>query len=143
MNIQELATIKHLNKPIKIIVINNDGYLLIRQTQRNYMEDRFFGEGAESGLFFPDTMAIAKAYGIKGVRIEKPEELEAKLKETLEFDGPVVCEVMCPEWQEIVPRVSSDKLPDGTLKQRNFEDMYPYLPEDELSSLMIGEKDET
>jgi acetolactate synthase-1/2/3 large subunit len=140
MNIQEFATMKYLNKPIKVIIINNDGYLLIRQTQRNYMEDRFYGEGPESGLLFPDAMAIAEAYGIKGVRIEKPSELEAKLKETLDYNGPVVCEVICPEWQDIVPRVSSDKLPDGTLKQRNFEDMYPYLPADELASLMIGEK---
>jgi len=139
MNIQELATIKHLNRPIKIIVINNKGYLLIRQTQRNYMEDRLFGESPSSGVFCPDTMAIAAAYGIKGVRIEHPKELESKLRETLEYDGPVVCEIMCPEWQEIVPRVSSDKLSDGTLKQRNFEDMYPYLPADELAECMIYE----
>ncbi|MCL2283142.1 MAG: thiamine pyrophosphate-binding protein [Fibromonadales bacterium] len=140
MNIQEFATIKHLNKPIKVIIINNNGYLLIRQTQRTYMEDRFFGESPESGLFCPDTMAIAAAYGIKGVRIENPGELESKLRDVLEYDKPVICEVMCPEWQAIIPRVSSDKLPDGTLRQRNFEDMYPFLPENELASCMIGKK---
>jgi len=137
MNIQELATIKYLNKPIKVIVINNNGYLLIRQTQRNYMDDRFFGESPDSGLFCPDSMAIADAYGIKGIRIGNPSELETKIKETIEFDGPVICEVMCPQWQDIVPRVASDKMPDGTLKQRNFEDMYPYLLEAELAKCMV------
>jgi len=137
MNIQELATIRQMGKRVKIIVINNGGYLLIRQSQHNYMEDRFFGESSESGLVFPDLMAIAAAYGIKGVRIEKHEDLEQKLRETLDYDGPVLCEVICQEWQDIIPRVASDKMPDGTLKQRNFEDMYPYLPEDELSACML------
>jgi len=136
MNIQELATIIHLNKPIKVIVINNNGYLLIRQTQRNFMEDRFFGESPESGVYCPDTMALADAYGIKGIRIETPEELDQKLRDALAYDGPVICEIMSPHWQAIVPRVSSDKLPDGTLKQREFEDMFPYLPKDELDACM-------
>ena len=140
MNIQELATIKYLNKPIKIILINNNGYLLIRQTQRTYMEDRFFGESPESGVFCPDAMAIATAYGIKGIRVENSGELESKLRETLDYKGPLICEIMSPEWQSIIPRVSSEKLPDGTLKQRNFEDMFPYLSEEELASCMIRSK---
>jgi len=134
MNIQELATIKQLSKPIKIIVVNNNGYLSIRHTQRNFMDDRLFGESPASGLFCPSAVTMAEAYGIKGVRINKPEELESKLAEVLAFDGPVVCEVMSPEWQLIVPRVASDRLPDGTLRQRGFDDMFPYLPEDELAA---------
>ena len=137
MNIQELATVRQLNRPIKIFVINNNGYLLIRQTQNSYMDKRLFGEGPDSGLFFPDIMAIAAAYSIKGVRIEKPLELENKLRETLDYEGPVVCEIVSPDWQEIVPRVASDKQLDGTLRQRDFGDMYPFLPQDELNLLKI------
>ena len=140
MNIQELATIKHLNKPIKVIIINNNGYLLIRHTQHNFMNDRFFGESPDTGVYCPDAMAIAAAYGIHGIRIDNPEQLDIKLRETLEYPGPVMCEIISPEWQSIVPRVSSEKLPDGTLKTHNFEDMFPFLPEDELAKCMICEE---
>lgn len=132
MNIQEFATIRHNNLPIKVFVYNNNGYLLIRQTQRNFMEDRFFGEGPETGVWCPDTLKIAEAYGIKGVRIERKEEIEVKIKEVLEYPGPVICDVKLPEWQLIAPRVSSEKRADGSLVSRNFEDMFPFLPQEEL-----------
>jgi acetolactate synthase-1/2/3 large subunit len=140
MNIQELATIKHNNLPIKIIIFNNNGYLLIRQTQRNFMEGRLFGEGPESGVWCPDSLRIAEAYGIKGVRINSVDELDPKIDEVLAYDGPVVCDVMTPEWQLLIPRVSSEKLPSGKLVSRKYEDMFPYLPEAELKRNMVSEK---
>lgn len=139
MNLQEFATIKHNHLPIKTFILNNNGYLLIRHTQHNFMEDRFVGESPESGVWCPDSMKIAEAYGIKGVRISDVTELEEKISEVLAYDGPVICEVMTPEWQLLIPRVASDKLPDGTLRSRNYEDMFPYLPEDEVRSNMIAE----
>lgn len=140
MNLQEFATIKHNNLPIKTFILNNNGYLLIRHTQRNFMEDRFVGESPSSGVWCPDAMKIANAYGIKGVRIEKVDEVEDKIKEVLEYDGPVICEVMTPEWQLLIPRIASDKLPDGTLRSRNYEDMFPYLPEEEVKANMVAEQ---
>lgn len=140
MNIQEFATIKYNKLPIKVFILNNNGYLLIRHTQHNFMEDRFVGEGPNSGVWCPDSMKIAEAYGIKGVRIENVNEVETKIKEVLESDGPVICEVMTPEWQLLIPRIASEKLPDGTLKSRNYEDMFPYLPEEELKANMIAEQ---
>ncbi|MEI8216411.1 MAG: thiamine pyrophosphate-binding protein [Eubacteriales bacterium] len=137
MNIQEFATIKHNNLPIKVFIFNNNGYLLIRQTQHNYMEDRFFGEGPNSGVWCPDSLEIAKAYGIKGVRISNIEELDEKIDEVLNYDGPVICDVMNPEWQLIIPRVSSDKLPEGTLVSRKYEDMFPYLSREEFYDTMV------
>ena len=140
MNLQELATIKHNNLPIKIIIFNNNGYLLIRQTQRNFMEGRLFGEGPASGVWCPDSLRIAEAYGIKGVRIDSVNDLESKIDEVLSYDGPVVCDVMTPEWQLLIPRVSSEKLPDGRLVSRKYEDMFPYLPAEELKHNMIAEQ---
>lgn len=132
MNIQEFATIKHNNLPIKVFILNNDGYLLIRQTQHNFMADRMFGESPESGVWCPDSTEIAKAYGIKAVRIKTPDEVDSKIEEVLAYDGPVICDVITPKWQLIIPRVSSDKKEDGTLVSRNYEDMFPYLKEEEL-----------
>lgn len=140
MNIQEFATVKHNDLPLKVFIINNNGYLLIRHTQRNFMEDRFVGESPQSGVWCPDAMKIAAAYGIKGIRIENVEEIEKKVKKALDYDGPVICEIMTPEWQLLIPRIASDKLPDGTLRSRNYEDMFPYLPEEEVRENMIAEK---
>jgi acetolactate synthase-1/2/3 large subunit len=140
MNLQELATIKHYNLPIKVIIFNNNGYLLIRQTQRNFMDGRLFGEGPDSGVWCPDSLRIAEAYGIKGVRIDSVNDLDAKIDEVLAYDGPVVCDVMTPEWQLLIPRVSSEKLPDGKLISRKYEDMFPYLPDSELRQNMIAER---
>lgn len=139
MNIQELATIKHNNLPIKVIIFNNNGYLLIRHTQKNFMEGRLFGESPRTGVWCPDSLKIAQAYGIKGVRISKVEEVDTKLKEVMEYDGPVVCDVMTPEWQLIIPRISSEKMPDGTLVAKPYEDMFPYLPREELRENMVAE----
>ncbi len=136
MNIQEFATIKHNNLPVKVFVLNNDGYLLIRQTQRNFMQNRLYGESKESGVWCPDSLRIADAYGIKAVRINQKETLENGILEVLSYDGPVVCDVKVPKWQYIIPRVSSEKLPDGSLVSRKFEDMYPYLPKEELKTVI-------
>jgi len=137
MNIQEFATIKHNKLPIKVFIFNNNGYLLIRHTQRNFMENRLVGEGPETGVWCPDSLEIAKAYGIKGVRIDSVEGMEAKIQEVLDYDGPVICDVMTPEWQLLIPRVASDKLPDGTLVSREYEDMFPYLSKEELEENMV------
>jgi len=139
MNLQEFATIKYYNLPIKVIIFNNNGYLLIRQTQRNFMEGRLFGEGPASGVWCPDSLRIAEAYGIKGVRIDSVNNLDAKIDEVLAHDGPVICDVMTPEWQLLIPRVSSEKLPDGKLVSRKYEDMFPFLPEEELKRNMVAE----
>jgi acetolactate synthase-1/2/3 large subunit len=138
MNIQEFATIKHNNLPIKLFILNNNGYLLIRHTQKNFMDDRLIGESPQTGVWCPDSLEIAGAYGIKALRINNTEEADEKIKEVLLHDGPVICDVMTPEWQLLVPRVSSDKLPDGTLISREYSDMFPYLPRDEYQKNMIA-----
>ncbi len=137
MNIQEFATIKHNNLPIKVFIFNNNGYLLIRHTQKNFMEGRFLGESPESGVWCPDSLEIAKAYGIKGVRIENVDEVDRKIEEVLNYNGPVICDVMTPEWQLLIPRVASEKDINGNLVSKPYEDMFPYLDRDELEKNMI------
>lgn len=142
MNLQEFAVIRHNNLPVKVFIFNNNGYLLIRHTQRNFMEDRFVGESPKTGVWCPDAMKIADAYGIKGIRISRADEVDEKIKEALNYDGPVVCEVMTPEWQLLIPRISSEKLPDGRLVSREYSDMFPFLSREEYLANMIAEKEE-
>lgn len=127
MNIQELATLKYNRLPIKLFIYNNNGYLLIRHNQHNYMNDRFLGVGPDSGLAMPDFCAVAGAYGLKFVRISQREEIGAKVREVLAYDGPVVCEVMVQEFGIIAPRIASRVMPDGSLKAAEFDDLWPFL----------------
>lgn len=137
MNIQELATIKQNNLPIKLFVFNNGGYLLIRHTQKTHMEGRLMGESPKTGLWCPNLMDISKAYKIRGVRIDSTRGMETKIKRVLAAPGPVICEVMTPRWQLIMPRVASFKRPDGSFESRPYEDLYPFLDREELLSNMI------
>ncbi len=139
-NIQELQTVVEYNLPIKLFVLNNDGYESIRTSQKNYFNNRFLGESKQSGISFPDTLKIAKAYGIKAMRINEFQGLDKKLEEILNFDGPVICDVIVPRDQPIIPTVSSRVNADGTMSSRPLEDMYPFLDRDEYSSnLFIDE----
>ncbi|MFH1520271.1 MAG: thiamine pyrophosphate-binding protein [Candidatus Micrarchaeota archaeon] len=127
MNLQELQTIVYNKLPIKLFVLNNDGYLLIRHTQNNFMEGRLVGESPKTGLSCPDLEKIAHAYGIPFTRLNKVSELDTVLKKVLESTEQQICEIMTPTNQLIIPRVASDKLPDGRLVARLFDDMYPFL----------------
>ena len=137
MNLQELATVKNNNLPLKIFIFNNNGYLLMRHTQRNFFGGRMIGESPASGVWCPDSLKIAEVYGIKGVRISAVDELDAKIKEALDYDGPVVCDVMTPEWQLLIPRVTSEKGPDGKMISNPYENMFPFLSKEELEENMI------
>ncbi len=127
MNIQELATIDYNNIPLKLFVYNNNGYMLIRHNQHNYMNDRFLGVGPDSGLKTPDFCKVAEAYGVKAVRIESEEEMDEKMQEVLSANEPVLCEIIVQEFAPIEPRIASKVMPDGSLKAAEFDDLYPFL----------------
>lgn len=137
MNLQELATVRHNNLPLKLFVINNNGYLLIRTAQQNYMNGYLVGEGPNTGVWCPELKSIAAAYNIPFVRIEETAAVESQIKNVFEIEGPIICEVITPEWQTIAPRTSAEKLPDGKLLAHEYSDMYPFLPKDEYDQQFI------
>jgi len=132
MNLQELQTIIHNSMPVKIFVWNNNGYLSIRATQTKFFNGRMIGTDNSNGLSFPDLSKISAAYGIKYIQIKDQNELKEKIREVLDFDGPVICDVACDPNQEIVPSVSSKVLPDGKIVSCPLDDMYPFLSKEEL-----------
>lgn len=140
MNIQELATVKQNKLPIKIFVIENGGYLLIRHTQKTHLGSRFMGESPKSGLWCPDLEKIAKAYKLRFVKINSPDEVDKKIKEALGNNDPVLCEVKSSPWQLIMPRIYSERQPDGSFISRPYEDLFPFLDKDELEKNMIAKK---
>ncbi|MFB5269073.1 thiamine pyrophosphate-binding protein [Paenibacillus enshidis] len=134
MNLQELQTIRHNKLPIKFILFNNNGYLLIRHTQNNFMERRFIGEGPESGLSFAPFNKIADTFGLGYLKISKLHELDRKIMDLLRYEGPMICEIMTPPDQLLIPRVASRKLDDGTMVSAPYDDMFPFLSREEYES---------
>lgn len=139
MNVQELQTLVGYNLPLKVFVLNNGGYLSIRQTQKGFFEGRSIGEGPESGVTFPDMMRVAEAYGIPAFKIEHIEDLET-VKRELGKPGPALFDVQLDTRQGFEPRLRSRILPDGKIVTPNLEDMYPFLSQEELASnLLVGD----
>ncbi len=139
MNVQELQTIVHHKLPIKIFVINNDGYHSMRQTEGNlFPEHSMFGVGPNDShdISFPSMEKISVAYGIPYVSISNNDEMN-KLDEILKTDGYMIIEIFVDKKQKFEPKSATKKYPDGTLVSPPLEDLAPFLPREELRKIMI------
>ncbi len=131
LNIQELQTVAHYQLPLKILVLNNGGYLSIRQSQRGFFGG-VVGESQASGVSFPNFIQLANAYGLPAVKLEGDDFLP-DLRRVLEMPSPVLVEVVLDPDQGFEPRQSSRPLPDGRIVSAPLEDMFPFLAPDELA----------
>lgn len=132
MNLQELQTIIGLNLNVIVFILNNDGYLSIKQTQRNFF-GRESGSSSQSGLSFPDFEKIGMAFGFRAYSISK-KDWKNKLAHILRNEGPALCNVKLDLKQEFEPRLKS-KIVDGLISTPELDDMYPFLDPDELRSV--------
>jgi acetolactate synthase-1/2/3 large subunit len=136
MNIQELQTLAHFKLPVILFVLNNQGYLTIKATQQNHF-GKFVGSEKSSGITCPDIVKVAEAHGLEATCIANTDELHAKIHSILDKPGPFVCEIIMPETQPLIPRVSSLKKPDGSIISKPIEDLYPFLDRKEFRDNMI------
>jgi acetolactate synthase-1/2/3 large subunit len=137
MNIQELQTIIQYDLPIVIFVLNNNGYLSIRATQKKFFDGRLIGTDSSSGVSFPNLEKIASAYGLKYIRLEHSNDLTEQIRSIIAYPKAVLCEVMCDPDQEVIPIVSSLRREDGSMVSKPLEDMYPFLDREEFCNEMI------
>lgn len=139
MNLQELQTILTNRLPIKIFLINNNGYHSIRITQTNlFGQHTKVGIGPESSdLSFPDFEKIAKAFGYPYYSVHSNQEMKEVVDKALQEDGPVFCEIFTDTSQVWEPKSSTKRLEDGTLVSPPLEDLAPFLPREELEEIMI------
>lgn len=141
MNIQELQTVAQYQFPIKLFVLNNNGYLSIRTSQKGFFGD-VVGESPESNVSFPNMEKIADAYGLPYICLHQA-AFEESLQKSLNLKGPVIIEVMLDPSQGFEPRQSSRQLPDGKIVSAPLEDMFPFLERQELlENLLISPWDE-
>lgn len=134
MNLQELQTIQTNRLPIKLFLINNQGYHSIRQTQNNVFRNRSkVGIGPESmDLSFPDFRKIAEAFCFPYLEAHSNEQMKQMVDQALHTRGAVFCEVFVSTEQNFEPKSATIQLADGRLVSPPLEDMAPFLPEDEV-----------
>jgi acetolactate synthase-1/2/3 large subunit len=134
MNLQELQTVITNRLPIRMFVINNEGYHSIRQTQNNMFAGRDkVGIGPESGdLGFPKFALVARAFGWEYMSASSNAGMKQMVDRALQTDGPVFCEVFVSPAQNFEPKSSTKRLADGTLVSPPLEDLAPFLPREEL-----------
>jgi acetolactate synthase-1/2/3 large subunit len=136
MNVQELATVVGNKLPVKIFVLNNNGYLSIRQTQTGFFQGRKIGESKDTGVTIPCMFKVGQAYGLPAFRVATVDDLEMVRRE-LDVPGPALFDVQLDPAQEFEPRLRSKIAADGKITTPNLEDMYPFLSPEELAENML------
>lgn len=129
MNVQELATVMQEQIPLKILVLDNAGYLSIRQTQSNFFGVEF-GSSKESGLSFPDFHLLANAFGIPCIEING-RGWKSRLDEFAVAEGPVLGWAKVDRTQGFEPRLKS-KIENGVIITPEPDDMFPFLNASDL-----------
>lgn len=132
-NMQELAVIRKHNIPVKIFVINNDGYMSIKQTQNKFFNGRQWGVSNSTGVYFADLEKVAASFEIEYKRISNNEELDQHMKDLLHYDKPVIVEFISQTTLDVLPAQAIK--PDG--KQGGLHEMDPFLSQEELEKEMI------
>ena len=127
MNVQELETIKNYEIDSIIIVLNNQGYGLIKQTQETWLKSIYAGTDKSSGLSLPDNTKIASSYGIKSFTLKNNNDVKKNLKKILHSKGPILIDVLIDPKSRVKPKIEFGK---------PLEDMYPYIDRKKLNEIM-------
>lgn len=128
LNLQELETISRYRLPIKIVVLNNEGYLSIKQSQRGFFK-REKGAGLASGLTFPDFNLVAKANKIPFLKIASAYDYDL-LRSALDDEGPYFIEAKIDPDQAFEPKLGSFQRENGQIESHSLERMSPLLSDD-------------
>ncbi len=126
MNIEELATIRRYNMNVKVFIFNNGGHAIQKQTMDTWLNSHYATVNQDTGLNFPDFVKTAQAFDLPAVRIENHSQL-GLIRQVLETQGPVVCDIMIDPDQKIEPML---KFGSG------IEDLNPKLTADEIAAVM-------
>lgn len=129
MNVQELQTVAHNNLPIKIILLNNAGYLAISLMQDNLFGGQRFGADSASGVSNPNFIKLADAYGIPSHKLKTLDDVKNNLGYLLDQPGPMFIEVNMVRDQLLIPRVQSKKDANGKIISGSLDAMFPFLPD--------------
>lgn len=128
LNVQELATVRRHDLPLRIFVVNNDGFSMVRQTQEQWLGGVYVATSPEGGLGFPDFGALAKSFDIPALRLDRNADVDDVLRAVMAHDGPILCDVRIPHEHRVVPQ---------SRYGRPIEDADPLLPREVFLENMI------
>ena len=137
MNLQEMQTIAGYGIPVKVFLLNNNGYVSIFQTHRNFFNGVEVGGGPKSNVTFPHFGRLAAAFGFGYVHVGNHGGLPAAIEQTLRTDGPAMCEIVIDENVPFAPKLGAKQHPDGRITSPALEDLSPFLPRDVLRANML------
>ena len=137
LNLQELQTISHHNLPIKIFIFNNDGYLMIKHTQKNLFKGRYVGVDKKSGISCPDFFKVAKAFNMKYFSITNWKDFYKVIPLIKKTKSPIICDVFMDPEQTFYPKVSLTLAGDNKIVSPPLEDLSPILERKTFFSEMI------
>lgn len=136
MNIQELATIQLHNLPIKIFVLNNNGYGSIKTSQDRYFEGRRLGTDPSTGLAIPELEGIVRGFKLEYQILRNRSNLEERLEEILSTNSPAIIEVIVDPHQLTEPRTFTEVLANGKMLTAPMENLHPLIDKDELVKIL-------
>lgn len=138
MNLQELETIRHNQIPVKIIVINNNVYGIIRRRQKDIFRNRTIGTDPSNGVSCPDFKKLAETFDLKYMVINSADELDNGIKMLFDTEGPVMCEIIARLDQSYI-EVGTTRNSNNKIVRRPLEDQAPFLDRSLFLSEMIVE----
>ncbi|OCH37513.1 thiamine pyrophosphate-binding protein [Aliivibrio fischeri] len=139
MNLQELQTVIHHELPIKIVIFNNDGYLMIKNSQKSLFDGRYSCSDKKSGVTCPDYKKVGEAFGYKTYQLYNWNDYDKYFAEFLAYPKASICEVFMDPEQPCLPKLGVAVRPDGSLVSPPLEDLTPLIPREEFLNAMIIE----
>lgn len=139
MNLQDMHSVISHGIPMKIVIFNNDGYLMIKHTQNAIVGGRRAGTDSESGLTCPDYEPLVKALGYEYMLLEDEDKTQEVVKDFIKRRNAVVLEVFMDPQQLLVPKLGVAYGEDGSLVSPPLEDLSPLLPYESLCKNLLIE----
>ena len=136
-NMQEISIMQYHQLPLKLFVVNNDGYLSIRNSQIKNNGGKLVASCPNAKVPFPNFENVVKSFDLPYFRIDSVASAKEELPKIFADNKPAIIEVMSQPFQLVIPTQQAMKREDGTIVSKPLEDMFPYLPRDVFEKEMI------
>ena len=136
MNIQELQTIIQHKLKVKIVIFNNDGYLMIKHTQKMLFNSNFTAVDSESGIVLPDYIKVGNAFGYETYQVKTWNDFYYFFPKFMDSDHPSICEIFMTSDQDFLPKVKGILKSDGTIFAPPIEEISPLLSHEKIKQIM-------
>lgn len=137
MNLQELQTIDEYNLPIKTFIFNNDGYLMIKHTQKNLFKGNYVAVNKKTNISCPNLKKLASTFNMKYYLIKNWADFKSKTKKILSSKKPIICEILMNPEQYFHPKLGTAINKKGKIISPPLEDLSPLLNRTDLKKNMI------